>query len=45
MGSSFVHSQKEARVNGMYQNSVRFADIFQCPSGTYMNPKDKCHLW
>lgn len=42
---TFEHSQKEARVNGMYQNSVRFAEIFQCPSGSYMNPEHKCTLW
>lgn len=42
---TFVHSSKEARVNGMVQNSVRFADIFNCPAGSAMNPKDKCTLW
>ena len=42
---TFVHSSKEARVNGMVQNSVRFADIFNCPAGSAMNPQDKCTLW
>ncbi|XP_067946188.1 neprilysin-1-like [Watersipora subatra] len=45
MSDMFVHSQKESRVNGMYQNSVRFAEIFQCPSGSFMNPENKCKLW
>ncbi|KAF6037920.1 ECE2 [Bugula neritina] len=43
--SSLSHSQKEARVNGMLQNSLYFPEIFQCPSGSYMNPVKKCKLW
>ncbi|XP_043465939.1 neprilysin-2-like [Leptopilina heterotoma] len=42
--SSF-HSPKEFRVVGSITNQPEFAKDFQCPSGTKMNPKNKCSVW
>ncbi|KAF0694662.1 Aste57867_14501 [Aphanomyces stellatus] len=39
------HSPGKWRVNGPLMNSQLFADTFQCPVGTPMNPKDKCVVW
>jgi len=40
-----VHSPPFARVNGPLQNLQAFADAYQCPSGSPMNPEKKCLLW
>nr|KAG5686319.1 hypothetical protein BaRGS_032530 [Batillaria attramentaria] len=40
-----VHSQPRYRVTGTLQNNKDFARAFNCPSGSYMNPRDKCVVW
>ncbi|CAI5739775.1 unnamed protein product [Hyaloperonospora brassicae] len=40
-----VHAGSEARVNGVIMNSAAFAEAFQCPVGTRMNPVNKCVVW
>ncbi|CAL1548798.1 unnamed protein product [Lymnaea stagnalis] len=40
-----VHSPGEFRVIGSAQNSPDFAKAFNCPSDSYMNPKNKCRVW
>ncbi|BFZ14190.1 hypothetical protein BsWGS_17229 [Bradybaena similaris] len=39
------YSPTEFRVNGPLQNFVEFADVFRCPSGSPMNPVNKCVIW
>ncbi|KAI9486799.1 MAG: hypothetical protein EXX96DRAFT_474168 [Benjaminiella poitrasii] len=39
------HSPAKWRVNGAVQNSNYFAEVFQCPVGSPMNPAHKCELW
>uniref|UniRef100_A0A915NQS1 Uncharacterized protein n=2 Tax=Meloidogyne TaxID=189290 RepID=A0A915NQS1_9BILA len=39
------HSVVPARVNIPLQNSPHFAKIFACPSGSPMNPVEKCAIW
>uniref|UniRef100_A0A914MMM6 Peptidase M13 C-terminal domain-containing protein n=1 Tax=Meloidogyne incognita TaxID=6306 RepID=A0A914MMM6_MELIC len=39
------HSVVPARVNIPLQNSPHFAKIFACPSGSPMNPIEKCAIW
>jgi len=40
-----VHSPPRFRILGPLQNSPHFADTFQCPIGSYMNPKSKCEIF
>lgn len=39
------HAPAKWRVNGADQNSNTFANVFNCPSGSPMNPVAKCELW
>ncbi len=39
------HSPAQFRVNGVAQNSVKFAESFKCPVGSAMNPERKCMVW
>ncbi|XP_052789868.1 endothelin-converting enzyme homolog isoform X2 [Mya arenaria] len=40
-----VHSIAKFRVVGTMPNSKYFAEAFQCPSGSSMNPEHKCKVW
>lgn len=40
-----AHSPGKYRANGVLQNSPTFAQVFQCPVGSPMNPATKCQLW
>ncbi|CAK4084821.1 unnamed protein product [Aphanomyces euteiches] len=39
------HSPGKWRVHGPLLNSQSFADAFQCPAGSPMNPVKKCVVW
>ncbi|XP_065215490.1 neprilysin-11-like [Planococcus citri] len=40
------HSPSEVRINGVFKNSQEFANIWNCPEGSNMNPSSKkCTLW
>ncbi|CAH1115507.1 unnamed protein product [Psylliodes chrysocephalus] len=40
-----VHSPPFIRVLGALQNSESFANTFECPEDSPMNPKKKCKIW
>ncbi|XP_044748544.1 neprilysin-21-like [Coccinella septempunctata] len=40
-----VHSPASVRVNVAVQNSNHFAEAFNCPQGSPMNPGHKCEMW
>ncbi|XP_048151379.1 kell blood group glycoprotein isoform X2 [Corvus hawaiiensis] len=39
------HSPLPLRVSGPVSNSQDFSNSFQCPSGSPMNPENKCRIW
>ncbi|KAG7394305.1 hypothetical protein PHYBOEH_005394 [Phytophthora boehmeriae] len=39
------HSPGKWRVNGPLMNYGKFAEAFQCPVGSPMNPEKKCVIW
>lgn len=39
------HSPPKFRVLGALRNSPQFADAFNCPIGSTMNPARKCRVW
>lgn len=43
--SKDMHSPGVYRANVVAQNSQFFADTWNCPVGSPMNPEKKCHLW
>ena len=42
---SSVHSPGPIRVLGPLSNSEDFARAYNCPSGSPMNPTQKCNVW
>ncbi|PIC29396.1 hypothetical protein B9Z55_020983 [Caenorhabditis nigoni] len=40
-----VHPTANFRVNGVFANMKSFAEAFNCPVGSPMNPKKKCELF
>lgn len=42
---SSVHSPGIIRVLGPLSNSEDFANAYKCPSGSQMNPTNKCSVW
>ncbi|XP_012059351.1 PREDICTED: neprilysin-like [Atta cephalotes] len=40
-----VHSIGRLRVIGTVSNSHDFAQAYNCPIGSAMNPEKKCHIW
>lgn len=42
---SSVHSPGVIRVLGPLSNSKEFSDAYKCPSGSPMNPTNKCSVW
>ncbi|PIC48115.1 hypothetical protein B9Z55_007218 [Caenorhabditis nigoni] len=40
-----VHPTDSFRVNGVFSNMKAFAETFNCPVGSPMNPKKKCELF
>jgi predicted metalloendopeptidase len=39
------HSPAKFRVNGSVVNFPAFAEAFECPVGTPMNPEQRCEVW
>ena len=39
------HSPPNFRVIGSLSNLPEFAEEFNCPLGSKMNPKEKCEVW
>ena len=40
-----LHSPREFRVIGPLSNIPDFAKDFNCPTGSPMNPTEKCTVW
>lgn len=39
------HAKPEDRIKGSFSNMKEFADDFNCPIDSPMNPPEKCILW
>ncbi|EFO88930.1 hypothetical protein CRE_06356 [Caenorhabditis remanei] len=39
------HAVNSFRVNGVFANTKQFADTYDCPAGSPMNPKKKCEFF
>lgn len=39
------HSPFRHRINGAFSSSTEFANDFNCPSNSSMNPTKKCEIW
>ncbi|OTF71988.1 hypothetical protein BLA29_012105, partial [Euroglyphus maynei] len=39
------HSLPESRINLVFRNFDKFAENFNCPIGSPMNPKKRCIIW
>ncbi|XP_057663700.1 neprilysin-11-like [Diorhabda carinulata] len=39
------HARSKFRVNGVVSNMEEFSKAFNCPTGSPMNPSNKCILW
>eukprot|EP01130_Rhizamoeba_saxonica_P012692 TRINITY_DN5383_c0_g1_i1.p1 TRINITY_DN5383_c0_g1~~TRINITY_DN5383_c0_g1_i1.p1 ORF type:complete len:676 (-),score=163.85 TRINITY_DN5383_c0_g1_i1:61-2058(-) len=39
------HSPPKFRVLGPLINLEEFSEVFNCPSGSFMNPKERCSVW
>lgn len=39
------HPPIPVRINGALSNFKEFAEAFDCPIDSPMNPKDKCDMW
>lgn len=42
---SDYHAPAEYRVNGPIRNSEHFAEDFECPTGSFMNPLKRVNVW
>ncbi|EGT46174.1 hypothetical protein CAEBREN_14207 [Caenorhabditis brenneri] len=40
-----IHPTDSFRVNGVFSNMKAFAEVFDCPVGSPMNPEKKCELF
>jgi len=40
-----VHSPPKFRVLGPLINLAEFSQVFQCPTGSVMNPGTRCDIW
>lgn len=40
-----IHPPNKFRVNEIFMNSEKMADVWKCPEKSPMNPKEKCYIW
>jgi len=40
-----AHPPNKIRVNQAFRNFRPFSEIWECPAGSPMNPKDRCQVW